>query len=91
MADKFDFVVQVAAWRELANRAKRLAGGLVNESDRAPLLEYSQELEQKAARLEAEIQSEVPTDGAPSAGPTSEADSKTNDAYRTQPRSGQTD
>jgi hypothetical protein len=41
--------------------------------------------------LEAEIQSEVPTDGAPSAGPTSEADSKTNDAYRTQPRSGQTD
>jgi hypothetical protein len=74
MVDRSNFVVQAAAWRELANRARRLAAGLINEADRAPLLDYSKELDEKAARLESEAHSRQE---APPAASTSEADPKT--------------
>jgi hypothetical protein len=53
MSERFHIEVQAAAWRELAERAKRLAGGLLDGPDRDSLLHYSEELEEKAAKLEA--------------------------------------
>ena len=44
--------VQATAWRELAERARRLAGNLLDDPARDSLLEYSEELEEKAAKLE---------------------------------------
>lgn len=52
MVDTSEVVLQVKAWRELAQRARRLAQALP-DADRIQLLEYSEELEQKAAALEA--------------------------------------
>jgi hypothetical protein len=52
MASKPHLEVQAVAWRELAQRARRLAGGLLDGPDRDRLLKYSAELEQKAAELE---------------------------------------
>ena len=52
MAEKSHLEVQAAAWRELAERARRLATGLLDGPDRDRLLNYSAELEQKAAELE---------------------------------------
>ena len=45
--------VQATAWRELAGRARRLAGNLLDDPARDALLSYSEELEEKAANLEA--------------------------------------
>jgi hypothetical protein len=45
--------VQATAWREGAKRAKRLAGNLRDGADRDSLLHYSEELEEKATKLEA--------------------------------------
>jgi len=55
VADKSHLEVQATAWRELAKRAKRLAGTLLDDPVRDRLLEYSTELEEKAAGLEAEV------------------------------------
>ena len=44
--------VQATAWRELAERARRLAGNLLDDPARDSLLKYSEELEEKAAKLE---------------------------------------
>jgi len=44
--------VQATAWRELAQRARRLAENLPDGQDRESLLQYSSELEEKAANLE---------------------------------------
>lgn len=52
MASKPHLEVQAAAWRELAKRARRLAGGLLDGPDRDRLLNYAGQLEQKAAGLE---------------------------------------
>jgi hypothetical protein len=40
------------AWRELARWAKRLAKGLLDGPDRDLLLQYAEELEEKAARMD---------------------------------------
>ena len=45
--------VQAKAWRELAERARRLAGGLSDGTDRDRLLEYAEELTEKVVKLEA--------------------------------------
>ena len=58
MADKSHLEVQATAWRELAERARRLAGGLLDGPDRDRLLAYSAELVQKAEGLEAELRSD---------------------------------
>jgi hypothetical protein len=58
MADRSHLVVQAEAWRKLAERARRLAGGLLDDSERNRLLDYSEELDQKAARLQAEAGAE---------------------------------
>jgi hypothetical protein len=42
--------VQATEWRELAKRAKRLAGNLLDGPDRDALLHYSEELEEKATK-----------------------------------------
>ena len=52
MASKPHLEVQAAAWRELAKRARRLAGGLLDGPDRDRLLKYSAQLEEKAAGVE---------------------------------------
>ena len=44
--------VQVTAWKELAKRAKRLAGSLSDGPDRDTLLHYSKELEEKLTKLD---------------------------------------
>jgi hypothetical protein len=44
--------VRATAWRELAERARRLAGNLLDDPARDSLLKYSEELEEKAAKLE---------------------------------------
>ena len=51
MADRSPREVQAAAWRALAERARRLAGGLLDDAVRDSLLKYSEELEQEAAKL----------------------------------------
>jgi hypothetical protein len=43
--------VQATGWRGQAERAKRLAGKLLDGPDRDSLLHYSEELEEKAAKL----------------------------------------
>ncbi len=53
MADRSHREVQATAWRELAERAKRLASGLLDDRTRESLLKYSEELEEKATELEA--------------------------------------
>jgi len=52
VASKSHLEVQPTAWRELANCAKRLAGTLLEDPAREGLLNYSAELEEKAAQLE---------------------------------------
>ena len=52
MGDTSHFEVQAKAWRELAERAKRLAGGLSDGQARDSLLRYSEELQEKAAKLD---------------------------------------
>ena len=54
MAQRSYLEVQAKAWRELAERAKRLASGLLDDPARDSLLRYSDELEEKAAKLEAQ-------------------------------------
>ena len=54
MVDRSHREVQATAWRELAERARRLAGNLLDGPDRASLLQYSEELKEKAAALEAQ-------------------------------------
>jgi hypothetical protein len=54
MVDRSHREVQATAWRELAERARRLAGNLLDGPDRNSLLQYSKELEEKAAELEAQ-------------------------------------
>jgi hypothetical protein len=46
------FVVQVQTWRAVAERARRLAEGLLIDTDRDRLLDYAKELDEKAARLD---------------------------------------
>jgi hypothetical protein len=50
MVDRTHHRVRATAWRE---RAKRLAGNLLDDPVRDSLLEYSEELEEKATKLEA--------------------------------------
>ena len=57
MADKSHLEVQATAWRELAKRAKRLAETLLDDPARERLLDYSTELDEKAAQLEVEVRS----------------------------------
>lgn len=52
MVDRSHREIQATAWRELAQRARRLAGNLLDGPDRTSLLQYSEELEEKAAKLE---------------------------------------
>jgi hypothetical protein len=54
MVDRSHREVQATAKRELAQRARRLAGNLLDGPDRDSLLQYSEELEVKAAILEAQ-------------------------------------
>jgi hypothetical protein len=61
VADKSHLEVQATAWRELAKRAKNLAGTLLDDPARDRLLDYSAELDQKAAGLEARVGSEGPS------------------------------
>jgi len=51
MVDRTHRGVQATAWRGQAERAKRLAGNLLDGPDRDSLLHYSEELEEKAANL----------------------------------------
>lgn len=51
MAHNSHLEVQATAWRDLAKRAKRLAGTLLDDPAREGLLNYSAELEIKAAQL----------------------------------------
>ncbi|MBY0317705.1 MAG: hypothetical protein K2X72_03170 [Reyranella sp.] len=53
MAYKSHHEVQAAAWRELAKRARRLAANLLDDPARDTLLKYSEELDEKAAKLAA--------------------------------------
>lgn len=53
MAKASQLMEQAAAYRELAKRARRLAGSFVDGPDRDRLLEYAKELDEKAAGLEA--------------------------------------
>ena len=53
MAYKSHHEIQAAAWRELAKRARRLAANLLDDPARDSLLKYSEELDEKAAKLEA--------------------------------------
>jgi hypothetical protein len=57
VADKSDLEVLATAWRELAKRAKRLAETLLDDPARERLLDYSTELDEKAAQLEVEVRS----------------------------------
>ena len=58
MSDKSHWEVQATAWRELSEKAKRLAGTLLDGPDRDLLLDYAAELEQKATGLEARLRPE---------------------------------
>jgi hypothetical protein len=60
VADKSHLEVQATAWRELAKRARRLAGTLLDDPARDRLLDYSTELEEKAAQLEVDVRSTEP-------------------------------
>jgi hypothetical protein len=62
MAVQSHLVVQAKEWRKLAERARRLADGLLDDADRKRLLEYSEELAQKAARLQADAATEGAAD-----------------------------
>jgi hypothetical protein len=54
MAKDVSPLEQAAATRDLARRARRLLHALTLEADRARLLQYAEELEEQADRLEAE-------------------------------------
>jgi hypothetical protein len=54
MAKDVSELEQAAATRDLARRARRLAQALTLDADRARLLQYAEELEEQAARLESE-------------------------------------
>ena len=54
MAKDVSPLKQAAATRDLARRAKRLAQALTLGADRARLLQYAEELEEQANRLESE-------------------------------------
>jgi hypothetical protein len=54
MAAASDILQQAAACRDLAQRARRLAAGLLNETDQARLMRYGVELEEQASTLERE-------------------------------------
>jgi hypothetical protein len=54
MAKDVSPLEQAAAKRDLARRARRLARELTLDADRARLLQYAEELEEQAKRLEAE-------------------------------------
>ena len=60
MAYKAHREIQAAAWRELAKRARRLAANILDDPARDSLLKYSEELDEKAAKLAA---SPEPRDG----------------------------
>jgi hypothetical protein len=45
---------QLAACRDLARRARRLAGAFLDDPDRDRLLRYAEEMETRAAELEQE-------------------------------------
>jgi hypothetical protein len=53
MANRTHLEVEATSWRELAEKAKRLAGNLLDGPDRDSLLHYSEELQEKAAKLDA--------------------------------------
>lgn len=50
---KASLIAQAKSTRDLAGQARRLSSA-VNEADRQRLLGYAEDLDQKAARLEAE-------------------------------------
>ena len=54
MAKASQLPEQAAACRDLARRAKRLAGTFLDGQDRERLLQYAEELEQRAGQLEQE-------------------------------------
>lgn len=53
MAQRPHLEVQAKSWRELAEKARRLAGNLLDDPAKDSLLRYSEELEENAAKLEA--------------------------------------
>lgn len=53
MAKASQVAEQAAAWRNTAKRARRLAGSFLEGADRDRLLQYAEELDERAARLEA--------------------------------------
>jgi hypothetical protein len=53
MAKDVSPIEQAAATRDLARRARRLAQALTLDADRVRLLQYAEELEEQANRLEA--------------------------------------
>lgn len=58
MVERSHREVEAAAWRELAKRARRLAGNLLDGPDRDSLLQYSEELEEKATKLDVQLDRE---------------------------------
>lgn len=52
MAKDVSPLEQAAATRDLARRARRLSQALTLDADRARLLQYAEELEEQAKRLE---------------------------------------
>jgi hypothetical protein len=61
VAEKSHLEVQATAWRELAKRARRLAGTLLDDPARERLLNYlAAELEEKAAQLEVGVSPSEP-------------------------------
>jgi hypothetical protein len=55
MAKDVSPLEQAAATRDMARRARRLAQTLSMDGDRARLQHYADELDEQAARLEAEL------------------------------------
>jgi hypothetical protein len=52
MAKASQLMEQATASREMAERAKRLAGSLIDGPDRTRLLRYAEELDEQTAALE---------------------------------------
>jgi len=65
MADTGHREVQAAAWRGLAERARRLAGDLLDDPVKESLLKYAEELDERAAKLKADREERDEGEAAP--------------------------
>jgi hypothetical protein len=63
MAKASQLPEQAAACRDLARRARRLAGTFLNDQDRERLLQYAEEMEQRAGELEQQAAQPAPPNG----------------------------